>query len=358
MTDFKALKNDRMTSEERMTALLKGNPIDRVPLYHFILGFCARNTGSPLDVIYKDPGQSFQVQSQTLEQYGFDGGPDYGYASYGGWEFGGDIKFPSGEYEQGPTHGGFLVQSEDDVWNLKLPEVKTAGFIPLAMEFSKLQDKSGKPVSIVLGGNFTIAGNICPVATLCRWILKKPELVHRIMELTTEHVVQVIQYWADTFGAERIVPNLWEPLATNDIISPWHFKEYVFPYIKESSEKILATGIKHIYYHVCGDQNLNLPYWAEIPTGNPGLISVGHQISLTDAIKYFGNNNVIIGNVDGNIIRKGSARQVYEHCQKCIEEAKFAPRGYMLMSGCEIPPMSPPANVYAMRKAINDFGWY
>lgn len=358
MIDIKAIRQDKMTSVERIDALLRGKPIDRVPFYHFILGFCARNVGYPIATIYKDPKKSFQAQLWTLEQYGFDGGPDYGYASYGGWEFGGDIKFPSGEYEQAPSHGSFPVQSEEDVWKLELPDVKTAGFIPLAMEFSKLQDKFGTPISVVLGGGFTIAGNICPVETLCRWMLKKPELAQRILELATKHVIQTVQYWIDTFGAERVIPNIWEPLSTNDILSPKHFQKFAFPCLKEASEKILAMGIKHIYYHICGEQNLNLPYWSEVPMGDPGIVSVGHQVDLSTAIKYFGNRCIIVGNIDPQVIQAGTPQQVYELCEQCIEKAKYAPRGYMLMSGCEVSPMSPPCNIYVMRKAINDLGWY
>lgn len=347
-----------MTSAERLDALLNGKKVDRVPLYHFILGFCARNVGYPIATIYSDPEKSFQAQLWTLEQYGFDGGPDYGYASYGAWEFGGEIKFPRGEYEQAPSHGTFPVRSEEDAWKLGLPDVKAAGCIPIAMQFSKLQDKFGKPLSVVIGGNFTIAGNICPVEILCRWMIKKPEVAHRILRLATDHCSEVVKYWADTFGAERIIPNFWEPLSSNEIISPKHFKEFVFPYLMETAEKILAMGVKHLYYHICGEQNLNLPYWSQIPMGDPGIVSVGHQVDLSKAIRYFGDKSIIVGNVNPQVIQNGTPQQVYDLCKHCLEKAKYAPRGYMLMSGCEVPPMSPPYNIYMMRKAVDDFGWY
>jgi uroporphyrinogen-III decarboxylase len=31
---------------------------------------------------------------------------------------------------------------------------------------------------------------------------------------------------------------------------------------------------------------------------------------------------------------------------------------FTLMAGCEVPPMAPPYNVYVMKKAADDFGWY
>jgi len=352
------IKQNMARLAERSEVLLHGQRPDRVPLYPFALGFCARNVGYPLSSMYNDPEKSFMAQLWTFEQYGFDGIPEFGYASYGGWEFGGEIKFPSGEWEQAPSHGKFAVNSEKDLEKLKLPNVKKDGMLPIAMEFSKLQDKFGMPISIVLGGNFTIAGNICPVEKLCRWMVKSPESVHRILRLATDHIIEVVQYWVDTFGADRVMPKIWEPLAANYIISPKQFEKFVLPYLKETSKKILAMGIKHIFYHICGEQNLNLPYWAKVPMGNPGIVSVGHQVDLSTAIKYFGNTCIIAGNVEPAVIQNGSPQQVYELCKACIKKAKYAPRGFMLMSGCEIPPMAPPYNVYMMRKAVEDFGWY
>jgi uroporphyrinogen decarboxylase len=358
MTLQRNRRQDQMTPEERLKALLEGKPVDRVSLYPFILGFSARNVGYPLYTIYSDPKKSFEAQSWTQEQYGFDWGPVYGYASYGTWEFGGKIEMPRSGYQQAPNHTVFPVQSEEDLDLLKLPDVKTDGCLPLAMEFSRLQDRHGKPITLVFGGNFTIAGNICPVEKICRWMLKKPELVHRILRLATDHIVDAARYWADTFGGERVIVQIWEPLASNDIISPRQFQEFVLPYLQESGRKILATGIKHIFYHICGEQNLNLPYWAQVPMGDPGICSVGRQIEIPAAIEHLGSMSIIAGNIEPLVLQTAMPQQIYELCKRAIEAGKKAPRGFMLMSGCETPPDTPPCNVFMMRKAIDDFGWY
>lgn len=347
-----------MTNKERIEALLSGQPVDRVPLYPFILGFSARNVGYPLATIYSDPQRSFEAQLWTQEQYGFDWGPVYGYASYGTWEFGGKIKMPENDYEQAPSHTIFPVQSEEDIDGLELPDVTADGCLPLAMEFARLQAKQGTPITLVFGGNFTIAGNICPVDKLCRWMLKKPELAHRILRLATDHIVDATRYWSDTFGDQRVITQIWEPLAGNDIISPRQFERFVLPYMQELGEKMLGMGIKHIFYHICGEQNLNLPCWAQVPMGDPGICSVGSQIKITTAIEHLGDRAIIAGNIEPHILQTGTPQQVYDLCRKAIEAGKKAPRGFMLMSGCETPPDTPPCNIYMMRKAIDDFGWY
>jgi uroporphyrinogen decarboxylase len=349
---------EKMTAKERIKLLLNGQAIDHVPFYPFILGFCARNVGYPLATIYSDPQKSFEAQLWTQEQFGFDWGPVYGYASYGTWEFGGEVKMPAGNYEQAPAHTMFPVQSEEDIDKLELPDVRTAGCLPLAMEFSRLQEEWETPVTLVFGGNLTIAGNICPIELLCRWMLKKPEQVHRILRLATDHIVDAVKYWADTFGGERVIVQVWEPLTDNSIISPRQFQEFALPYLKESGEKILEMGVKHIFYHICGEQNRNLQYWAQVPMGNPGICSVGSQIEIATAIEHLGDMAIIAGNIEPHVIQTAVPQEIYQICREAIKAGKQAPRGFMLMSGCETPPDTPPYNIYMMRKAISDFGWY
>jgi len=351
-------RQDQMTSAERIATILSGQPIDRVPLFLFAKGFAVRNVGYPVANIYDDPEKSFWAQVWTQEMYGNDEGQRLGYAAYGSMEFGGDVKFPSGEWAQAPIIRRFAVQSEEDVWKLELPDVKTAGILPLMIEFSKLQEKFGHTIQPSFVSPFQSAGNIASVDRLCRWMIKKPELAHRLLRLATDHILDMMRYFVDTFGPERLRP--WEGAASdaNQIISAKHFEEFCLPYLKELHEKILAMGVKHIFCHICGEQNLNLPYWAQVPMGDPGIVSFGHEVDLTTAIKYFGDTCIIAGNIEPAAIQTGTPQQVYELCRQAIEKAKYAPRGFILEPGCELSPMSPPYNVYTMKKAINDFGWY
>lgn len=92
--------------------------------------------------------------------------------------------------------------------------------------------------------------------------------------------------------------------------------------------------------------------------GKSGIISVGKEIDILTAIKYFGDKCVIAGNIEPAILQTGTPEQIFEICRQLIEKGKKAPRGYALMQGCEVPVNTPPYNLYCMRKAIDDFGWY
>jgi len=120
---------------------------------------------------------------------------------------------------------------------------------------------------------------------------------------------------------------------------------------------VLSMGYKTIYMHICGEHNANLPYWAQIPFGDPGIVSIGHEIELEKAGEYF-PSHIILGNLEPTVIQTGTAEEVYEGVRKVVEKGKNLSGGFIFSPGCELPPMAPVENIRAMTKAVNDFGRY
>jgi uroporphyrinogen decarboxylase len=218
--------------------------------------------------------------------------------------------------------------------------------------------KNGLPAGIVCPCPVDVVRSLCGIDTLCRWLIKKPHLVHRLLRLANDYHLKVIRYWVDTFPPADILVFCPAPTTSNQVMSPRHFKEFTLPYQKELHEKILEMGIRHIIVHVCGDQEMNLPFWAQIPMGDPGILSFGHEVSLAKAIEYFGDAAIIAGNIAPAVIQTGSPGQVYELCRQAIAAGKNARRGFILMPGCALPPAAPPYNLFVMKKAADDFGRY
>jgi uroporphyrinogen decarboxylase len=358
------MRKEEMSPIERISALLRKEPIDRIPVYLWVMSspFAAKNVGYSVADSYNDPEKSFWAQMWTQEMYGSDDLPRPFVTGTWDltWAFGGQIKWPTGEYEQAPLYIRFPVESEDDALRLQLPrDLKTAGPNPLYMQFSKLIRKFiGGPIWARFSSSLEAVNALCGMDRLSRWLVKKPELVHRLLQLATDYSVELVRYLADTFGPEHIIGFTGSPVSSNQVISPKYFETFVLPYQKKLHDKILAMGIKHIFCHICGEQNLNLPYWVQIPMGDPGIVTFGHEVDLTTAIKYFGDKCIIAGNIEPAIIQNGTHEKVYELAIEAIEKAKYAPLGFILMPGCGLPPYSPPYNVFMMKKATNEFGWY
>jgi uroporphyrinogen decarboxylase len=341
-----------------MNAVMRGQRPDRIPILPFAGGFCAKIIGEPIARIYDDPEKSFWAQIWTRELLGYDGYPMFGYASLGAWEFGGEVKMPESEWEQAPMISKYPVRTPEEVDALAIPDVETAGFYPLALRFARIQRQFSMPIQIMSIGGFTPAGNIVGLDKLCRWMVKQPEVAHRLLRKTVVLAKKVVDYYLDTFNPHPISIMTSEASAGNQIISPQQFEEFALPYLTEVHEYYLERGIASIFCHICGEQNLNLPYWQQLPCGEVSILSFGHEVDLTKAIEIFGDKHIIAGNVEPRVIREGTWQDVYELARICIEKAKYAPRGYMLMAGCDVPPQAPPYNIYTLKKAVMDYGFY
>jgi uroporphyrinogen decarboxylase len=353
------LRQDGMTSQERMEALFQYQKPDRVPLGAMCAEFNTKNVGYPVADAYDDPEKSFYAMQWTSEQYGWDPIPQYaGHTVLGAWDFGGEVRLPRSEYEGALVIASHPVKTESDIEMLKIPDPRRAGRIPKAKKFSQLQAEHNLPVFFFSRSPFAMAANITGIDLFLRWAMKKPELCEHLLKMAIDHIFNVMTYWVDSFGTENIFAWMSSPTESNQLISPNMLKKFALPNHVEYHERLKSLGIKRFGFHICGDQNLNLPLLAEAaPWKHPSVLSFGHEVDLDVAAQHF-PEDIIYGNIEPAVIQTSTPDQVYELSRIAIEKGKKAPGGFILGPGCGLPVLAPPVNVYAMTKAINDFGWY
>lgn len=350
--------HETMSSPERMGALMRGERPDRVPVIPFIFGHTALMCGEPLARVFDDAEQSFRCQVLCQEMYGYDGGPLYAYASAGGWELGGEVEFPHKKYSGAPVVTRHPVESEEEALALEVPrDVTQAGALPIALEVARRQAEHGMPVTLQIGSPFTWAGSVIGEERMMLWMLKKPRLVHRVLETVSDFVVAVAQHYAEEFGAENLMAFHGAATESNKLISPRQFETFVLPYYQRVNEQVIDLGVSSMFIHICGEQNKNLEYWQQVPVPEHTIISVGREVALETAMAMF-PRQIIAGNVDPTLIQEGSPDEVLEQARECIETAKDHPGGYVLMAGCDVPPLAPPVNVFQLVKAAREFGRY
>ena len=142
-----------MTESERVNALLRREKPDRIPIFGMCGGFVMVYTQCSIADYYNRPDVYIPRVKKTTRDFGWISIPILGYGNYGGWEFGGEIKWPYGEFDQAPMLTRHPVETEEDVWKMKKPNVETAGIVPLMVEFNRLamQDTSdNKPFGVIV----------------------------------------------------------------------------------------------------------------------------------------------------------------------------------------------------------------
>jgi uroporphyrinogen decarboxylase len=143
-------------------------------------------------------------------------------------------------------------------------------------------------------------------------------------------------------GTDILMPS--NPVASGNLISVDHYKEFVYPYDKEMVTAFEGEGIKTVL-HICGKVQDRLRLIAD--TGYDG-VSVDSVVDLRRAKEQVGDRICLIGNVDVfRPLRKGSAQKVREKALECIEAAGSEGR-FMLSASCEIIADTPEENLRAL----------
>jgi uroporphyrinogen decarboxylase len=352
-----------MNDAERIDALLKGGKPDKVPFFSLGgNGFAVINHNHPLGTIYNDFPTTLKCYRDTALRYGWLYTPYLAYASMGAWEMGGEIKWPDGEFAQAPSIARHPVVSPEDAFALGLPDIPQAGMVPRQIEFYKLvlsepSDVKTWKLTCQIEGVFTFAANIAGTTQFSKWLIRRPDVAHQLLEKTVDFLDGLAQHLKLLFGTEGILLFGGEPAASNQLISPKMFEEFALPHTRELHNRLLAMGFRSIFKHICGDQNLNLPHWEKVPLGSPGFASFGHEVDLDRAAEHF-PKDVIVGNLNPSLIQSGSAEEVYEASKAVIEKGKRLANGFIFAPGCALPPKSPTENLMAMKRALDDVGWY
>jgi uroporphyrinogen decarboxylase len=352
-----------MTEGQRIKALLKRQKPDRVPNWPFfdMTGFAAVYHDRPISDAYKDPKVSLEMQRKVCQDFGWICSPFF--PAFDVEEYGGKVKLPDSEFAQAPFTTRFPIESEDDVGKLKIPDFSQSVGISREREFHRLvmaESYDSEPFRtflLLMANPFDTAGSLCGPERLSRWLIKKPELVHRLLRLASDILKQKARYWHACLGTKDILLFSGGVICSNQIISPKHFEQFVLPYLKDGHQKVLDMGYRHFYCHICGEHNLNLPLWAQVPMGDPGIVSIGHEVDLEKAAQYF-PKDIILGNLEPVIMQTGTPDDVYEATKKVIIKGKRLSGRFIFSMGCQFPPRTSLENAKAMNAAVDDFGWY
>ena len=361
ITSLRTLRKDHLSGEERLQALWNHQKPDRVPIWGLSSSFSAINVGYSCLDFYIDAKKSADSQRWTNEQYGWD--PitvSLGtYCAFAAEEFGGKVRWPNYNSAQAPVVAVNAINRDEDILNLSVPsDIDKLPSIKRILENTAyLLNWSCAVISPYLPGPMDTAEAVLGIERLCRLLIKKPSYIHHAFRIFTDFKLRIARLFANTFGTKNLVPEVGGPMQANSIISASTFKEFCLPYVKEQHEKMRDMGYKHMWFHPCGEQNANLPFWAQCNFGDPGIISVGHEINLSMVAKYF-PNDICFGNIKPTIIQFENGETVYETGKKISLQGKVIPGGFIFAPGCDMPPKAPPYNVWMMTKAVNDFGWY
>ncbi len=201
-------------------------------------------------------------------------------------------------------------------------------------------------------GPFTAAFMAMGMTRFFLGLVEDIGFVHRVLERRTEWCIAMYQR-AVALGAEVLVLGDDAGGATGPLISPRMWRRTILPYHKRIVDALKVPVI----WHSDGNVESLLPMAVEAGfTGVHGLDPIA-GMDLSKIKQTFGEDLVLVGNVDVRVLCDSDLRAVRREVDRCIEQGA-AGGGYMISSCNSIFDGMNPTAVAEMFRYEGEVGFY
>jgi len=133
---------------------------------------------------------------------------------------------------------------------------------------------------------------------------------------------------------------------------PRIFERFWWPYTKEIVDAFWSEGIVTIFHlDTCWDKNLH--YFKELPKGS-AVIGLDSTTDINLAKEILGGHLCIYGDIPAAMLSHGKPEEVEVYCKKLIDEVG-RDGGFILGSGCAVPPDCKPDNFRMMLETAKHY---
>jgi uroporphyrinogen decarboxylase len=284
---------------------------------------------------------------KALERYGYDAVFAFMDLNIETEALGSRLVYRSGNYPYVDSHA---FSSNTNLQDAPIPDPFTSGRMPELLEaVTILRREVGNEVLVVSGvlGPMTLATQLVGMETALYLAIDDPEGFERLLDFSTEVIIR--------FGTAQIetgahVPLVFDPSASGAVIPPQFFKEIVLPRLKRVFAAFNAAGSLANWLHAAGPIASILPLLSE--TG-ADILNFDYCVDPSEVINK-APSLCCNGNLKPLDFEEASPEKISSDSIRL--QNLFADRGgYILSSGCEIPPESRPENVEAMVRATREW---
>jgi MtaA/CmuA family methyltransferase len=317
-----------MQGRERFFAGLRGQPVDRVPLFPILMFLSADRAGLTYRQFATDGHALAQAQLMMQERFGLDVITACSDAFRVSADLGGEMEYPDAT----PPHLlRPLVTCEADLARLGHPDPTSSARMGDRVRAVAEMARAARERCAVVGWvemPFAEACDLVGVSNFMMLIVDNPALAHRILGFVTDIEIAFglaqIAAGADMIGAGD---------AAASLVSRAAFAEFALPYEQQVCAALHAAG-GTVKLHICGNTAHLLESMA---TCGADLFNVDHLVPLQKARDvYAAHHKCYKGNLDPvSAIMQSTPEQVQAAALECIRIARGT--RYMLSAGCEIP---------------------
>lgn len=246
--------------------------------------------------------------------------------------------------EEVPAVTSRIVSDFDSVQQLKVPSLD-AGRIPPYLKAAELTTQSITHIPVFAGciGPFSLAGRLFDMTEIMTAAYLDPETVHLLLSKCTAFLLSYIKAYKKT-GVHGIL--MAEPAA--GMLSEDMCQSLSSDFVRTIVDEVQDESFI-VILHNCG--NTGNVTSSMISTGAAGL-HFGNKIDMLEVLDLVPSGTLVFGNLDPvNVFKLGTSVHVKKTTRELLDKTKLH-SNFVISSGCDIPPGTPPENVTAFFEEV------
>jgi len=333
-----------MNSIERIKATVNFKASDRVPVIAQVFGHAAIIADVALSDYLQNGELLARCQIKALEHYGYDAVFALMDVNVETEAVGSVLTYRTTNY---PIVKSYALSQCSKLDSLSIPDPYKAGRMPELLKAATiLRNEIGDDVLVVgcVLGPMTLAIQLFGIEKALYLAIDNPESFTRLLDFSEEVVIR--------FGKEQIeagahLPIVFDPSASPAVIPHQFFREFELPRLKNVFTSFKQAGAIANWLHIAGPTDSILDLY---PKAGVDIANFDFCVDPLDAQRAL-PQTCLDGNIKPLSFVDAASEEISAESSRLL--SLFADRrGFILSSGCEIPPESKPENVTAMVSSV------
>lgn len=342
---YEQIEDSGVNSLERVRATVAFEKADRTPVIPQIFAHAAVLAGVPIADYVRDGALLARCQIEAVRHYGCDAAFAFMDACVESEALGSDLAYHEQQY---PQVVSYAFTPEVPVDRLSVPDPRCAGRMPELLRATTLlraEFEDELPVVGVVAGPMTLAQQLAGPEAALFLAVDEPQRFEELLDFATR---SALRYGQALLAAGAHVAMVFDPAASPAVVPPAFFRELLLPRLSELFAAFKKAGALATWLHIAGATEQILGYY---PQAGVDIANVDYDADPVRARQIL-SHTCLDGNIRPLSFVLGSADEIATEGRRLVE--LFAEGGgFILSSGCEIPPEAKPENVAALVSAVH-----
>jgi uroporphyrinogen decarboxylase len=329
-----------MNSIERIKTVLSFEMPDRVPVIAQVFGHAAALAGVSLRDYVQDGELLARSQIQALRRYDYDTVFALMDTSVETEAAGSVLTYPQNQY---PYVQSYAFSDSTDFEGLSAPDPHQDGRMPELLKAARiLRQEVGKDVLVVgcVLGPMTVATQLLGAETALYLAIDHPERFAHLLDFAAE---VAIRFGTAQIEAGAHLPVVFDPSASPAVIPYQFFREFELPRLQKVFTALKNAGAAANWLHIAGPA---VPILSFYPRLGVDIANFDYCVSPLEA-QQAAPETCLDGNIKSLSFVESTPDMIADESFQLLDF--FTHRGgFILSSGCEIPPEAKPENIVAM----------